>query len=148
ARADEPELGISAAYAQGHSRGGKGGGERWPGVAARIRGKLLVQRAQCGVAGREGVPPEALEQMPAPLLAVDDPRRKTLGCRLSRRTLTGGSSRCAAAPSTSEQSARLAETRSQCRSTTNAGYGSCALNTRSIASRTGSNSGTSSSRCG
>ena len=45
------------------------------------------------------------------------------GCRLRRRTLTGGSSRCAAAPSIRSGTARLAETSPQWRSTTTAGIG-------------------------
>ena len=38
-----------------------------------------MQRVQRGIAGCEGVPSEAHEQMRAPLREVDDPRRKTLG---------------------------------------------------------------------
>src|SRR5262249_32805416 len=79
ARGDEREFRISTANAQGHSHVAKGWADRWPEVAARIRGKLVVQRVQCGIGRREGCPPETLEQIRAPLLEIDDPQCETFG---------------------------------------------------------------------
>ena len=66
------------------------------------------------------------------------------GCSDSRSTLTGGSSRCGAAPAVSNAIVALASTMFHFRSTTTAGYGSCALSTSRTACRTAAICGESS----
>ena len=63
-----------------------------------------------------------------------------------RSAFAGGSSRCPATPSSSSATAPLAAARFQARSTTIAGYGSCAASRRSSAAFAGAISGSSSER--
>jgi hypothetical protein len=49
-----------------------------------------VERGERRVARRDGLAPESPEDVRAPLAEVGDPRARPSGCRLSRRTFTGG----------------------------------------------------------
>ena len=98
-RADERELVIALPQAERHGDVAERRIHARGRVAARIGRELVVEGCERRVAAADGIAREALEQVRAPLGRLRIRGASPSGCRLSRSTLTGGSSRCPRTPS-------------------------------------------------
>ena len=88
---------VAMADAQGDRDVGRVGVDRGRATAGRVGGELLVQRRERRVAAAHGLAAETVRAGARATAGSSTIRGATpSGCRARRRTLTGGSSRCAA----------------------------------------------------